>query len=249
MDSVLHLKATTSDIGAYVFLCGDPGRVAAISKYFDEQREVSTARGYVIHSGKLAGERVSVVASGIGSPSTAIAVEELIALGAKTFLRVGTCGSLQEYVKIGETVISTGAVREEGTTRQYIAVEYPAVASWEVVQSLVQSCRAAKTKFHIGLTHCKDAFYSELPEYTADPEGTERRWNGWTRGNVLCTEMEASTIYVIASMRKCKAGAILHVVGSTIEGNLITKAPDIEPVLKIAIAAMSQMITNDLPRA
>ncbi|MGB2628655.1 MAG: nucleoside phosphorylase [Candidatus Acidiferrum sp.] len=249
MDKVLHLKATAADIGAYVFLCGDPSRVAAISKYFDEQREVSTARGYVIHSGKLAGERVSVVASGIGGPSTAIAVEELIALGARTFLRVGTCGSLQSNVKIGDTIISTAAVREEGTTRQYIAVEYPAVASWDVVQSLVQSCRRAKAKFHIGLTHCKDAFYSELPEYTADPEGTERRWNGWSRGNVLCTEMEASTIYVIASMRNCRAGALLHVVGSTIEGNLITKAPDIEPVLEIAIAAMNLMITNDLPRA
>lgn len=249
MDKVLHLKATANDIGAYVFLCGDPGRVAAISKYFDEPREVSTARGYVIHAGKLAGERVSVVSGGIGGPSTAIAVEELIALGAKTLLRVGTCGSLQGSVKIGDTVISTAAVRDEGTSRQYIAPEYPAVASWEVVQSLVHACRAARAKVHIGVTHCKDAFYSELPEYTADPEGTERRWNGWTRANVLCTEMEASTIYVIASMRKCRAGAILHVVGSTIESNLITKAPDIEPVLKIAIAAMNQLITNDLPRA
>ena len=249
MDKVLHLRATAGDIGAYVFLCGDPSRVAAISKYFDEQREVSSARGYVIHSGRLSGMRVSVVASGIGGPSTAIAVEELIALGARTFLRIGTCGSLQEHVKIGDTVISTAAVREEGTTRQYIALEYPAVASWDVVESLVQSCRLSKAKFHIGLTHCKDAFYSELPEYTADPEGTERRWAGWTRGNVLSTEMEASTIYVIASMRGCRAGAILHVVGSTIDGDLIAKAPDIEPVLKIAISAMNQLIEKDLPRA
>lgn len=249
VDKVLHLRARPNDIGAYVFLCGDPSRVAAISKYFEEQREVTTARGYVIHSGKLSGVRVCVVASGIGGPSTAIAVEELIALGARTFLRVGTCGSLQPHVKIGDTVISTAAVREEGTTRQYIALEYPAVASWDVVQALVHSCQALKSRFHIGLTHCKDAFYSELPEYTADPEGTERRWQGWTRGNVLCTEMEASTIYVIASMRGCRAGAILHVVGSTIEGNLIAKAPDIENVLKIAIAAMNQLIERDLPRA
>ena len=245
MDKVLHLRATASDIGRYVFLCGDPGRVAAISKYFDEQREVSTARGYVIHTGKLSGTRVSVVASGIGGPSTAIAVEELVMLGARTFLRVGTCGSLQKHVKIGDTVISTAAVREEGTTRQYVALEYPAVASWEMVQALVQSCHEAKAKVHIGLTHCKDAFYSELPKYTADPEGTERRWLAWTRGNVLCTEMEASTIYVIASMRKCRAGAILHVVGSTIEGNLIAKAPDIEPVLLLAISAMKQLMLKD----
>jgi uridine phosphorylase len=249
VDNVFHLRAGSNDIGAYVFLCGDPSRVAAISKYLDEQKEVSTARGYVIHSGKLSGVRVSVVASGIGGPSTAIAVEELIALGARTFLRVGTCGSLQEHVKIGDTVISTAAVRDEGTTRQYVALEYPAVASWEVVQALEQSCRAVKAKFYIGLTHCKDAFYSELPEYTADPEGAERRWSAWTRGNVLCTEMEASTIYVIASMRKCRAGAILQVVGSTIEGNLIAKAPDIEPILKIAIAAMNHLIERDLPRA
>jgi uridine phosphorylase len=144
VDKVLHLRAGSNDIGSYVFLCGDPTRVAAISKYFDEQREVSTARGYVIHSGKLSGVRVSVVGSGIGGPSTAIAVEELIALGARTFLRVGTCGSLQEHVKIGDTVISTAAVREEGTTRQYIPLEYPAVASWDVVQSLVQSCQFMK---------------------------------------------------------------------------------------------------------
>jgi uridine phosphorylase len=248
VDNVLHLRAGSNEIGAYVFLCGDPARVSAISKYFDEQKEVSTARGFVIHSGKLSGVRVSVVASGIGGPSTAIAVEELITLGARTFLRVGTCGSLQEHVKIGDTVISTAAVRDEGTTRQYVALEYPAVASWDVVQALEQSCRVLKAKVHIGVTHCKDAFYSELPEYTTDPVGTERRWAGWTRGNVLCTEMEASTVYVIASLRKCRAGAILHVVGSTIEGNLIAKAPDIEQVIKIAIAAMNHLIEKDLPR-
>lgn len=246
MDKVLHLRATPQDIGSYVFLCGDPGRVAAIASHLDEPREVSTARGYVIHSGKLAGQRVSVVGSGIGGPSTAIAVEELVALGARTFLRVGTCGSLQKNVAVGDRVISTAAVREEGTTRQYVSLEYPAAASWDVVQALVESCRSANAPFHVGLTHCKDAFYSELPEYTADPEGTERRWAAWTRGNVLCTEMEASTIFVIASMRGCRAGAILHVVGSTIDGTLITEAPPIDGVLKIAVASMKRLIEGEV---
>jgi uridine phosphorylase len=245
VDNVLHLRATAEDIGSYVFLCGDPSRVAAIASHLDDACEVSTARGYVIHSGKLAGQQVSVVGSGIGGPSTAIAVEELITLGARTFLRVGTCGSLQKRVAVGDTVISIAAVREEGTTRQYVSLEYPAVASWEVVQALVGACQTAKAPFHIGLTHCKDAFYSELPEYTADPEGTERRWAAWTRTNVLCTEMEASTIYVIASMRGCRAGAILHVVGSTIDGTLITEAPPIDNVLKIAVAAMTELIKSD----
>ena len=248
MDKVLHLRATAEDVGSYVFLCGDPSRVAAIASHFDEPREVSTARGYVIHCGRLAGKRVSVVGSGIGGPSTAIAVEELIALGARTFLRVGTCGSLQKTVAVGDTVISTAAVREEGTTRQYIPLEYPAAASWDVVQALVRSCQSANAPFHIGITHCKDAFYSELPEYTADPEGTERRWAAWTRGNVLCTEMEASTIFVIAAMRGCRAGAILHVVGSTIDGTLITKAAPIDRVLGMAVASMKQLIEGD-PRS
>ena len=143
MDQVLHLRATPEDIGTYTFLCGDPGRVAAIANLLDEPREVSAARGYVIHSGKLAGKRVSVVGSGIGGPSTAIALEELIALGARTFLRVGTCGSLQNDVELGHTVISTAAVRDEGTTRQYVPVEYPAAASWDVIQALVRSCESA----------------------------------------------------------------------------------------------------------
>ena len=245
MDKVLHLRAAAEDIGAYTLLCGDPGRVAAIAKHLDEPREVSAARGYVIHSGKLAEQRVSVVGSGIGGPSTAIAMEELIALGARTFLRVGTCGSLQNYVAVGDTVISTAAVREEGTTRQYVALEYPATASWDMVQALVYSCKSVNAPFHIGLTHCKDAFYSELPEYTADPEGTERRWASWTRGKVLCTEMEASTIFVIASLRGCRAGAILHVVGSTLDGTLISKAPPIDGVLKIAVDAMRSLIESD----
>ncbi len=245
MDQVLHLRATPEDIGAYVFLCGDPNRVTAISKLLDEPIEVSTARGYVIHAGKLAAARVSVVGSGIGGPSTAIAIEELIALGARTFLRVGTCGSLQDSVAIGDTVISTAAVRDEGTTRQYVSIEYPAAASWDVVHALVQSCESLKAPFHIGLTHCKDAFYSELPEYTADPEGTKNRWQAWARGKVLCTEMEASTIYVIASLRGCRAGAILHVVGATHAGTLISEAPPIDGVLKIAVVAMKRLVENE----
>ena len=249
MDQVLHLRATPDDIGAYVFLCGDPGRVAAIAHLLDEPREVSTARGYLIHCGKLAGKRVSVVGSGIGGPSTAIAVEELFALGARTFLRVGTCGSLQDYVGLGDTVISTAAVRDEGTTRQYVSIEYPAAASWEVVHALVQSCESVNAPFHIGLTHCKDAFYSELPEYTADQEGTKNRWIAWTRGRILCTEMEASTIYVIASLRGCRAGAILHVVGTTHDGTLISKAPPIDNVLNLAVAAMKRLIASDSGRA
>ncbi len=249
MDQVLHLRATPEDIGSYAFLCGDPGRVAAISKLLDEPREVSSARGYLIHSGTIAGARVSVVGSGIGGPATAIALEELIVLGARTFLRVGTCGSLQDYVGLGDTVISTAAVRDEGTTRQYVSIEYPAAASWDVVHALVQSCETLKAPFQIGLTHCKDAFYSELPEYTADPEGTKNRWAAWARGRVLCTEMEASTIYVIASLRGCRAGTILHVVGATHAGTLISKAPPIDGVLKIAVAAMKRLIEYDARHA
>ena len=134
-----HLKIKTGDVGKYVLLCGDPGRCEKVAKYFDEPEFVGSNREYTIYTGYLDGEKVSVCSTGIGGPSAAIAMEELIHCGANTFIRVGTSGGMAVDVMGGDLVIGTGAIRMEGTSKEYAPIEYPAVADYQVVQALAEA--------------------------------------------------------------------------------------------------------------
>lgn len=245
MNLVYHLQATSDEIGEYVFLAGDPGRIPVIAEFFDDAHQVSSSRGFNIYSGFLEGAPVSAVSTGIGGPSTAIALEELIALGAHTFLRIGTCGSLQPHVKHGDAVISMAAIRDEGTTQQYVPIEYPAVANVELVSQLIAASQEAGITFHAGITHCKDSFFSEIPEYTAHPSLTELRWATWQRAQAVATEMEAAVLFILSSLRSCRAAALLSVVGSTMEGEPITDTGGVQKVVEIGIEAMRRMIQHD----
>lgn len=245
MTQPYHLQATSDELGKYVLMAGDPGRIPVIAQLFDETQEISSSRGYHIHSGFLEGVRVSAVSTGIGCPSTAIALEEMIALGAHTFLRIGTCGSLQPHVRSGDAVISVAAIRDEGTTQQYVPIEYPAVANFEMVSQLIGASEEAGIRFHAGITHCKDAFYSEMPENTAHPSLTELRWATWGRAQALATEMEAAVLYVLSSMRGCRGAALLCVVGSTIDGELISDKSGVQKVVDVGIEAIRRLIQHD----
>ena len=161
-----HVHLKRGDVGRYVLLPGDPGRVPLIASFFDNAKEVAFNREYRTWTGTVAGIKVSCCSTGIGCPSTAIAVEELIKCGADTFIRIGTCGALQREVKLGDLCITTGAVREEGTTRQYVPLSYPAVADLDVTLALRQAAKNRKLPAHTGIGHCKDAFFSEPKKLT-----------------------------------------------------------------------------------
>lgn len=154
-----HLQIRPGDVGRYVILPGDPKRCAKIAKHFENAQLVADSREYITYTGYLDGEKVSVTSTGIGGPSASIALEELVLCGADTFIRVGTCGGIDLEVKGGDVVVSTGAVRMEGTSREYAPIEYPAVADFEVANALVKACKDLDVPFHTGVVQCKDAFY------------------------------------------------------------------------------------------
>ena len=156
-----HLQVGKGDVGRYVIMPGDPKRCAKIAQYFDDARLVADSREYVTYTGYLDGEMVSVTSTGIGGPSAAIAMEELVMSGADTFIRIGTCGGMQTEVMSGDVVIATGAIRMEGTSREYAPVEYPAVADYQLVNALVTGAKTLEQRYHVGVVQCKDSFYGQ----------------------------------------------------------------------------------------
>ncbi len=205
-----HLACRAGDVGRYVLLPGDPGRVPLIASYFDTAEQVAQNREYTTYTGTLGGVKVSVTSTGIGSPSTAIAVEELAKIGADTFIRVGTSGKMQPWMQHGDLVVVTGAIRDEGTSRAYLPLEFPAVAHYDVVGALRAACRARGMRHHLGLAHSKDSFYGETePERMPLSRELRERWDAWVRGGALCSEMESSALFVIASLLGLRAGGLM----------------------------------------
>ena len=156
-----HLHTKKGDVGRYVILPGDPGRVEKIASHLENPRFVSQNREYTIFNGTLEGQTVTVCSTGIGGPSTAIAIEELFQCGSDTFIRMGTCGGIKLEVMGGSVVVATGAVRQDGTSREYAPIEYPAVPHWEVTESLVEACKVLKMDWHAGVVQSKDSFYGQ----------------------------------------------------------------------------------------
>lgn len=157
-----HIKCRKGDVARYILLPGDPARVKVIASLWDESRKVAENRQYITYTGKVSGVDISATSTGIGSPSTAIAIEELARCGADTFIRVGTCGGYQKHQRIGDIAITTGAVRWEGTTRQYVPIEYPAISTPEVVMALVEAAERIKVDYHVGITKSGDSLYASM---------------------------------------------------------------------------------------
>lgn len=239
-----HTQVAAGEIGRYVLLPGDPKRCAKIAKYFDDPQLIADSREYVTYTGTLDGVRVSVTSTGIGGPSTAIAMEELRLCGADTFLRIGTCGGMQPCVKSGDIVIATGAVRMEGTTREYAPIEYPAVPSLQVTNALSEAARklgygeyrgeyrempgparipcadlqegvGAAPSFHTGVVQCKDSFFGQH-EPEVMPVGYElmQKWEAWKKLGCLASEMESAAVFIVASRLRARAGTCLFVVAN-----------------------------------
>ena len=234
-----HIRCRPGDVGRYVLLPGDPGRVPQIAAWLDDAREVARNREYVVFTGSLDGVPVSVCSTGIGCPSAAIAVEELLHCGADTFLRVGTSGRMQPGMSPGDLVVATAAVRDEGTSQQYLPLAFPAVAHPAVVQALTTACAEQGAPFRVGVVHSKDSFYGEVaPEGMPLARTLQDRWQAWVAGGALCSEMESSTIFVVASVRGARAGALM-----------LAEAHDgMDRLCRTAVAGVRALIAADPPR-
>ena len=248
-----HLHIKEGDVGRYVLLPGDPARCEKIAKYFDDPHFVAQNREYTIWTGYLLGEKVSVVSTGIGSPSSAIAIEELIDCGADTFIRVGSSGSMQPDVRNGDIVVVTASIRDEGTSAQYLPVEFPAVAHVDVVNAMREGAKALGVRHHCGIAQSKDSFYGEV-ERTRMPMAArlEERWNAWVAGGTLCSEMESSILFVLASLYRKRAGGVLQVINDADLGELSLEDNekhmaefDPERLVKTAIEGLKVLIRAD----
>jgi uridine phosphorylase len=211
-----HIQCDVGDVGDYVLLPGDPARVPLIAEHLDDARHIASSREFSTYTGTLGGTRVSVVSTGIGGPSTSIAIEELTQLGVHTFIRIGTCGAMQPELDIGDLVIASAAVRDEGTSRQYAPIEYPAVATPHVVAALDEAASGEGFTHHVGVVHTTDSYYAQHePERMPVAADLVNRHETYRRLGVLCSEMETATVLVVGGgVLQRRVGSVLAVAGN-----------------------------------
>jgi uridine phosphorylase len=234
-----HIQLERGDVGKYVLLPGDPGRCEPIARLFDNPKHVATNREYVTYTGSLDGVPVSVTSTGIGCPSAAIALEELVRCGADTFIRVGTSGHIQKDIRSGELAIISAAIRDEGTSLHYMPIEFPAVADIDVVLALQAAAKKTGATYRTGITQSKDSFYGQHePERMGVAKDLLERWKAWEIGGALCSEMEASALFVIASMLRVRAGGVMMVHGKE-------PMPPLDILLETAVQGLRELIAED----
>ena len=244
-----HIKCGPEDVGGYCILPGDPGRCAAIARHMENPVFVGSNREYMIYTGTLEGEKVSVVSTGIGGPSAAIAMEELANLGVHTFIRVGTCGGIDLDVLCGDLVVASGAVRMDGTSREYAPTEYPAVPDFQVLSALVKAAQSSRRQYHVGVVQCKDSFYGQhSPERMPVSDELESKWKAWKRLGVLASEMESAALFTVAACRRVRCGSAFCVIWHQEREKELgddRQSFDIEPVILTGIEAMRLLILED----
>jgi uridine phosphorylase len=201
-----HIDCKAGDVAPTVLIPGDPGRVKVFAELMDEAHKVAEKREYITYTGKKGEAAISCTSTGLGCPPTAIGVEELIRIGAKNIIRIGTCGAIQPFLKPGHMIIATGAVRGEHTSEEFINMEYPAVADYRVVRALIDGCEKLGLPYHLGIIRTHDAFYLESPWAKGDYKA---RLKPWVDMGVLALENESSTLFVVAGMQGVRAGTIL----------------------------------------
>ena len=225
-----HIGVGKGEVGKYVILPGDPKRCEKIAAYFDDAKLVADSREFVTYTGFLDGEKVSVTSTGIGGPSAAIALEELVRCGADTFIRVGTCGGMKLDVCGGDLVIANGAIRMEGTSKEYAPIEFPAVADFEVLSALKEAADELKFKSHIGVVQCKD------------------KWEAWLRLGTLASEMESAALFTVASYLGVKIGSVFLAIANqerAKKGLSNEQVHDTSAAIKTAVEAIRIMIRKN----
>ena len=251
-DLQYHINCRPGDVGGYCILPGDPGRCEKIAKYFDDPHHVTQNREYNIYTGTIAGERVSVCSTGIGGPSAAIAVEELAACGVHTFIRIGTCGGISTKVCSGDCVIATGAVRQEGTSREYAPIEFPAVPDTDVLFALIASAKKLGYTYHAGVVQCKDSFYGQhSPGRMPVSYELEQKWEAWKRLGVLASEMESAALFAVAASRGVRCGSVFHVIWNQereAAGLDQEESHDTSSAIQVGVEAVRLLIAQDLAK-
>lgn len=244
-----HIHVQAGDVGRYVLLPGDPGRCEQIASHFDDARLVAQNREYVTYTGTLDGVPVSVTSTGIGGPSAAIALEELVCCGADTFIRVGTCGGMEQDVKGGDIVVATGAIRMEGTSREYAPIEFPAVADLAVTNALADAARALGYRCHTGVVQSKDSFFGQhAPETKPVSYDLQNKWQAWLRMGCKASEMEAAALFIVGGYLRVRVGADFLVMGNQERAkagldNVIQK--DTQQAVEVAVEALRLLIARD----
>lgn len=237
-----HIGLKQGDVGKYVILPGDPKRCAKIAQHFDNPQLIADNREYVTYTGYVDGEKVSVTSTGIGGPSAAIAMEELVKVGAETFIRVGTCGGMQLDVKGGDIVIATGAIRAEGTSKEYAPIEFPAVANLDITNALVKAAQNLGFTYYTGVVQCKDSFYGQhSPETKPVSYELQNKWEAWKRLGCLASEMESAALFIVASYLNVKVGSVFLTVANQEREKQNLENPvihDTETAIKTAIEAI-----------
>lgn len=249
MERQFHIQCVKGDVGKYVILCGDPGRCESIAELFDNAKQVQYNREFNIYTGTLLGEKVSVCSTGIGGPSTAIAVEELCAVGADTFIRCGTCGGIDLDVRSNDVVIASGAIRYEHTSVEYAPIEYPAVANFDITYAIKEAAKELGFPYHVGVVQCKDSFYGQhSPNRMPVSSELLSKWEAWKRLKVKASEMESAALFVIADALGARAGSCFHVIwnqereAAGLDQDMTT---DTQRAVKVAVKALENVIKAD----
>ena len=212
VEQVKHLPLKIGEIARYVIVPGDPNRVPIIAQSLENPVHQGQKREFNAYKGTYKDIEVSVVSTGIGCPSTAIAVEELSYLGAEVLIRIGTSGSVDKTAKKGDIFIATAAVRDDGTSKQYIPIEFPAVASHSVVNSLIKASEDLNIQTKVGICQSKDSFFWVTePERMPVAPYLDYKWSAWQKGGVGASEMEAATLFTLSQIKRIQAGAILAI--------------------------------------
>lgn len=244
-----HTGLRVGEVGEYVILPGDPGRVPLIAEYLSDSYHVATVREYTTWTGYLDGTKVSVTSTGIGGPSAAIAMEELTKAGAKTFIRVGTCGGIDTKVMGGDLVIATGAVRAEGTSHEYAPAEYPAVPDLDVALALRDAAVKLGARYHTGVVQCKDSFFGQHePEKSPVSYMLKEKWEAYKRLHVLASEMESAALFVVAAALQVKVGSVFLAIANQEREALglpNEQVHDMSGAIKCAVEALRLLMQND----
>jgi uridine phosphorylase len=244
-----HTNLKEGDVGRYVLLPGDPKRCEKIAAFFDNPKLIADSREYVTYTGTLNGVKVSVTSTGIGGPSASIAICELAKCGVDTFIRVGTCGGIREDILGGDIVIASGAVRMEGTSREFAPIEYPAVANFDVTTALINASKALQLKYHVGVVQCKDSFFGQHePEIMPVSYELENKWEAYKRMGCLASEMESAALFIAGDFLRARVGSCFLTVANqerAKKGLENKQVHDTTLAIKVGIEAIKELIKLD----
>ena len=244
-----HIGFVNEVEARYAILPGDPGRVEKIAAHLANPRFVARNREYTTWVGEIEDEPVLVMSTGMGGPSAAIGIEELHQIGVDTVIRIGTCGGMALPVKGGDLVVATGAIRMEGTSKEYVPIEFPAVANLDVTNALVNSAKELGHPYHAGVVQCKDSFYGQhSPERMSAGYELLNKWDAWLKAGALASEMESSAVFIVSQILGMRAGCVLNVLWNqerAKNGMEDIETHDMTAAIQVSIEAIRKLIREE----